>query len=86
MSAEEALAGDPENTMRVRLEDTAATGDLGEYLRGAGGAIVDRRELQELEVSMVGSFSDAALRDQIELAVGRWRFVRRRPDALVVVG
>jgi len=72
--------------MRVRLDDTAATRDLDEFLRRTVGAIVDRRELQELEVSLVGSFSDSALRAQIELAVGRWRFMRRHPDELVVVG
>jgi hypothetical protein len=81
-----AALADRETTMRVLLDDTAATRDLGEFLRRAFGAIVDWRELRVLEVSLVGSFSDAALRDEIEFAVKRWRFVRRRPNALVVVG
>lgn len=72
--------------MLVSLDDAAMTGDLGEFLRSSCGAIVDRREPRELEVSMVGSFSDAALREEIEFAVRRWSFAHHRLDALVVVG
>ena len=86
MSVRTALVADCKTTMRVLLDDTAATWDLGEFLRRVSGAIVDRRELRELEVSLVGSFSDAALRNEIEFAVRRWRFIGHCPDALVVVG
>ncbi len=79
-----APGADRERTMLVSLDDAAATGDLSEFLRSSFGAIVDRREPRELEVSMVGSFSDAALREQIEFAVRRWSFVRHRLDAPVV--
>ena len=85
-SAGASLLADREHTVRVLLDDTAAARDLGEFLLGAFGAIVDQPELRELEVSLVGSFSDAALRDEIEFAVERWRFVCRRQGALVVVG
>ena len=73
-------------TVLVSLLDPATASDLGEFLRRRVDAIVDRRTLRELEVSFVGSFSDEGLREEIELAVERWCFVRRRPDELVVVG
>ena len=86
ISVSAALIADREKTMRVLLDDSTTTRDLGEFLQGAFGAIVEQREPQELEVSLVGSFSDAALRYEIGFAIERWRFVCRRPDALVVVG
>jgi hypothetical protein len=72
--------------MLVRIEDTSTTLDLGEFLGRRDGAIVDLASTGELEVSLIGSYSVSALRAEIEDAVSRWMYIRRRPDALVVVG
>lgn len=69
--------------MRVHVGDPAATSDLGAFLRSRLGALVDQPRPGELEVSLIGSYGDTAMRDQIELAVRRWSFVRQRPDSLV---
>ena len=66
--------------MRVRVEDPAAALDLGEYLRARVGAIVEQAGSGELEVSLLGSYSDTALRDQVTAAVRRWTVASRRPD------
>ncbi|HEY4348492.1 MAG TPA: hypothetical protein VGM80_12970 [Gaiellaceae bacterium] len=72
--------------MRVRVGDPLAVGELGEFLRERTGAIVERTRPGEMEVLLVGSFSNVALREAIELAVSRWRFVSRRAELSVVVG
>jgi hypothetical protein len=65
--------------MRVRVDDPAAAADLAEFLRGRIGAVVEQRSGRELEVSLLGSFSDAALREELETALRRWELVRQRP-------
>ena len=49
--------------MRVHVSDPALASDLGEFLRERIGAIVEQHGGSELEVSLLGSFSD-------------WRFAR----------
>jgi hypothetical protein len=63
--------------MRVRVSDPDAVRDLGEFLRGRVGAIVEQREEDTLEVSLLGSFNDAALRGELESAVRRWTLARQ---------
>jgi len=71
--------------MRVRLSDPDAAHDLGEFLRERVGAIVEARgaDGRELEVSLLGSFGEDAMRDELHAAVRRWTLVRQLPDAVV---
>jgi hypothetical protein len=75
--------------MRLRVSDPAAAADLGEFLRERAGTVVEvtgtRRSAwpAELEVSMLGSYGEEALRDEIEAAVRRWAFARGRTNAVV---
>lgn len=72
--------------MRVRLDDPVAALDLGEYLRRRVGAIVEQTGNGELEVSLLGSYSDQALEDQLMQAVRRWRVASRQPDTQFEIG
>ena len=67
--------------MRVRLEDPAAAADLAEFLRRRIGAVVEQTGGRELEVSLLGSFGDEAMRDELESALRRWELVRQQPGA-----
>ena len=75
--------------MRVRVSDPAAAADLCEFLRERAGAIVEVSGAQrpglpsDLEVSMVGSYGEQALRDEIEAVVRRWAFARGHPEAVI---
>ena len=72
--------------MRVRVGDAASAADLGEFLRTRIGAIVEQSGRGELEVSLLGSFGDDAMREELETAVRRWALVRQRPGATVKIG
>ena len=69
--------------MRIRMTDPAAARDLSEFLHSRIGAIVEQAQQDELEVSLVGSYGDTAMRERIELAVGQWSFVRQQPEPIV---
>lgn len=70
--------------MRLQVDDHAATLDLGAFLR-LGGAIVEQSGPGQIEVSMLGSFSDEALRTELGNAVRRWSFARHRVDLHVAI-
>ena len=65
--------------MRVHLSDPAAAVDLTAFLRDRVGAVVEHSEPQELEVSLLGSYSDAAMRDELGSALRRWSLLRQQP-------
>jgi len=65
--------------MRVRVDDPDAADDLAEFLRRRIGAIVEQTGGRELEVSLLGSYGDAAMRHELETALRRWELVRQRP-------
>jgi hypothetical protein len=71
--------------MRVRLSDPESARDLGEFLKARIGAIVEQQGAagNELEVSLLGSFGEAAMRSELDTAVRRWTLVRQRPGAVV---
>jgi hypothetical protein len=72
--------------LRIQLKDPAERRDLSAFLRARVGAIVDETEPSELEVSLLGSYGADAMHKQIELAVKRWSFVRRRPEPRLEAG
>jgi hypothetical protein len=65
--------------MRVRVYDPEDAADLAEFLSQRAGAIVEKTGGRELEVSLLGSYADAAMRDELETALRRWELVRQRP-------
>ena len=69
--------------MRLRVTDAEAARDLSEFLQARVGAIVEARAPGEFEVSLLGSFGEDALRQEVEAAVRQWRLVRRQPDGVV---
>jgi hypothetical protein len=66
--------------MRVQLGDTTTTHDLANFLRSRIDAIVEEGSRGELEVSLLGSYGDTAMKEEIALAVRRWSFVRQQPE------
>ena len=71
--------------MRVRVSDPAAVRDLSEFLQSRIGAIVEQSEPNTLEVSLLGSYGDEALRDEVTSAVRRWSLVRQHPVTLIEI-
>jgi hypothetical protein len=70
--------------MLVRVNAPADAADLVEFLRARIGAIVEERDGgSELEVSLLGSYSPEALRDELVVAVRQWSLVRQQPASLV---
>jgi hypothetical protein len=65
--------------MRVRVDDPDTAADLAEFLRRRIGAVVEQTGGRELEVSLLGSYGDAAMRDELETALRRWELVRQKP-------
>lgn len=72
--------------MRIRVSDPTAISDLHDFLRGRPDAIVEQRAPDSLEVSLLGSFNDDALRDELRSAVRRWTLVRQGPETPVEIG
>jgi hypothetical protein len=69
--------------MRVHVSDPAKASDLGAFLSRRVGAVVDQRGTHDLEVSLLGSFSDLALRGELDTAVRQWSLARQTPASLV---
>jgi hypothetical protein len=69
--------------MRVHVSDPAVAGNLAAFLRERIGAIVEQHDGSELEVSLLGSFNDAALREELGTAVRQWSLVNQTPASLV---
>jgi hypothetical protein len=74
--------------MRVRVSDPGAVLDLAEFLRARVGAIVQQTggsgpgQPAALEVSLLGSYSEEALRGELDATIRRWAISRGRPDDL----
>ena len=70
--------------MRVRLNDPESARDLAEFLRARIGAVVESgRSDRELEVSLLGSYGEEAMRGELHAAVRRWTLVRQQPETVV---
>jgi hypothetical protein len=69
--------------MRVHVSDPAVASELGAFLRERVGAVVEQRDGHELEVSLLGSFNDVALRDELDRAVRQWSHIRHTPASLI---
>ena len=75
--------------MRIRVSDPSAARDFSEFLRSRIDAIVEHSERKdpeaatELEVSLLGSYSEEALREELEGAVRRWSMLEANRGAVV---
>ena len=75
--------------MRIRVNDPAAAVDLSEFLQARIGAIVEQLgQLKpgrpaELEVSLLGSYGEEALREELESALRRWSMLEGHRAAVV---
>jgi hypothetical protein len=74
--------------MRIRVSDPAAAVDLSEFLRSRVGAVVEQSRSRpggptELEVSLLGSYGEEALRDEVEAAVRRWSMTDGNRGAVI---
>jgi hypothetical protein len=71
--------------MRLRVSDPETARDLAEFLRARIGAVVQTHEARdgEFEVSLLGSFGEAAMREEIGAAVRQWSLARQQPGTLV---
>jgi hypothetical protein len=75
--------------MRIRVSDASAALDLTEFLRSRVGAIVEQADWKrrgsgaELEVSLLGSYGEDALRNELEAALRRWSMLEAHRGAVV---
>jgi len=58
--------------VRVRLSSADLLDELLEFLRAEPGAVVEPVSDDEVEVSLLGSFQQDALRMQLELRLRAW--------------
>ena len=63
--------------MRVRLSSADLLDELLEFLRAEPGAVVEPVSDDEVEVSLLGSFQQDALRMQLELRLRAWEATER---------
>jgi hypothetical protein len=64
---------DSEPTMRIQVDTPEEAGDLVEFLRSRIDTIVDRIGEAEVEVSLLGSFTQQAMREEVDARVRTWR-------------
>ena len=58
--------------MRIRLSSADLLDDLLEFLRTEPSALVERLSDDEVEISLLGSYNQDALRMQLELRLRAW--------------
>ena len=63
--------------MRARLSSADLLDELLEFLRAEPGAVVEPVSDDEVEVSLLGSFQQDALRMQLELRLRTWEATQR---------
>ena len=63
--------------MRARLSSADLLDELLEFLRAEPGAVVEPVSDDEVEVSLLGSFQQDALRMQLELRLRAWEAMQR---------
>jgi len=59
--------------MVISVSDPRAIGSLSDFLRSRINALVEQRTANELDISLLGSYSNPAMAKEIGVAIGEWR-------------
>jgi hypothetical protein len=74
--------------LRIQVDTPEEAGDLVEFLKARIDTIVDRVGEAEVEVSLLGSFTQQAMREEVDSRVRTWRQKRLEaaaPDTVVPI-
>ena len=71
--------------MRIRVSAPELLDDLLAFLRSKPDAVVDRVSVDELEVSLLGSYNDDAMRMELYLRVRTWEEAQRGSGTLAEI-
>lgn len=71
--------------MRVRITTPEQLDDLASFLSAETNAVVQRLSPEELEVSLLGSYDDEAMRMDLYLRLRAWEAGRRASGAEVEI-
>ena len=71
--------------MRIRLSDPAHLDDLIETLASEPDAVIGRVGENEVEVSLLGSYADDAMRMELYLRLRAWEAARRTAGVQVEI-
>jgi hypothetical protein len=71
--------------MRVRITTPEHLDDLASFLSAETNAVVQRLSAEELEVSLLGSYDDEAMRMDLYLRLRAWEAGRRPSGAEVEI-
>jgi hypothetical protein len=71
--------------MRIRLSSTDLLDELLEFLRAEPSAVVEQLSDDEVEVSLLGSYQEDALRMQLYLRLRAWEAAHRASGVRVEI-
>ena len=71
--------------MRIRLSSADLLDDLLAFLRAEPGAVVEQLSETEVEVSLLGSYQEEALRMELYLRLRAWEAAHRARGARVEI-
>jgi hypothetical protein len=71
--------------MRVRVDDPELLDDLLEFLESSPNAVVERVSEEELEVSLLGSYHEDAMRMELYLRLRAWEVAKQAAGARVEI-
>jgi hypothetical protein len=71
--------------MRIHVSDAAAADELIEYLESRSEAVVKRLNDHELQVCLLGSYNQDAMRMQLYLRIRAWESARRATGVQVEI-
>jgi hypothetical protein len=75
--------------VRIQVDTPEEAGDLVEFLRSRIDTIVDRVGEAEIEVSLLGSFTQKAMREEVDARVRTWKLKRLEaaaPGTVIPIG
>lgn len=71
--------------MRIRLSSAGLLDELLEFLQAEPSAVVEQVSDDEVEVTLLGSYQQDALRMQLELRLKAWEATHSAPGAHVEI-
>jgi hypothetical protein len=70
--------------MRITIDQPELLRDLARFLEQRGDTVIVQVDDRALEVNLLGSMSDEAMRIELGLRVGTWRAARTDDDVVGV--